>query len=368
MELIRALYRLDVEPAQAAERAEALALEQTVELPRTAIRDPVVEGEVLGRVEEVRTLPGGGALATVAFPVETTGFEPSQLLNVLFGNSSLERDVELVDVLLPPSLLSALGGPRFGVEGIRKVLEAYGRPLTCTALKPMGLGPDALARICFRFARAGVDVIKDDHGLADQPFCPFEPRVHACQAAVAQVGRETGHHAVYAPNLSGPPERVLRQLRLAQQVGVGAVLVAPMLVGIPVFWQLVREEAAVPVLAHPAFAGGPLIAPDAFLGRLLRAFGADAVIYPHSGGRFSYGPETCRRLADRLREPWSGLRAALPVPAGGIELERVEEVAAFYGPDVMLLIGGSLYEAGDALEERTREFVERVHSVAQATK
>jgi ribulose-bisphosphate carboxylase large chain len=232
----------------------------------------------------------------------------------------------------------------------------------------MGLAPDALARICSRFARAGVDVIKDDHGLADQPFCPFEARVHACQAAIAQAGRETGHHAVYAPCLSGPPDRVVRQLRLAQQIGVGAVLVAPMLIGIPVFWQLVREEAAVPVLAHPAFAGGPRIAPDAFLGRLFRAFGADAVIYPHSGGRFSYGPETCRRIADRLREPLSGLRTSLPVPAGGIQLERVEEVSAFYGPDVMLLIGGSLYEAGDALEERTRMFVERVRATAQATK
>jgi ribulose-bisphosphate carboxylase large chain len=360
MEPLRALYRLDVEPAQAAERAETLALEQTVELPRAAVREPVVEAEVLGRVEEVRALPEGGVLATLAFPVETTGFEPSQLLNVLFGNSSLEPDVELVDVLLPPSLLSALGGPRFGVEGIRKVLGAYGRPLTCTALKPLGLGPDALARICLGFARAGVDVIKDDHMLADQPFCPFEARVHACQAAVAQVGRETGHHAVYAPNLSGPPDRVVRQLRLAQQIGVGAVLVAPMLVGIPVFWQLVREEAAVPVIAHPAFAGGPRIAPEAFLGRLFRAFGADAVIYPHSGGRFSYGLGTCRRIADRLREAWSGLRPALPVPAGGIQLERVDEVTAFYGSDVMLLIGGSLYEAGDALEQRTRMFVERL--------
>jgi ribulose-bisphosphate carboxylase large chain len=84
------------------------------------------------------------------------------------------------------------------------------------------------------------------------------------------------------------------------------------------------------------------------------------VIYPHSGGRFSYGLETCRRIADRLREAWSGLRAALPVPAGGIQLERVDEVTAFYGSDVMLLIGGSLYEAGDALEQRTRMFVERV--------
>ena len=63
--------------------------------------------------------------------------------------------------------------------------------------------------------------------------------------------------------------------------------------------------------------------------------------------------------------PWQGLAPILPVPAGGMTVERVPEMLRFYGRDVMLLIGGSLLEAGDgsaqlapALLARTRAFTE----------
>ena len=104
--------------------------------------------------------------------------------------------------------------------------------------------------------------------------------------------------------------------------------------------------------------------PETLLGTIFRLFGADAVIYPHWGGRFGYSADVCRNLAERLRCTWNSVRPALPVPAGGMALERAAELIAFYGVDTMLLIGGSLYEAGDALYERSRSCVEAVHRTA----
>jgi ribulose-bisphosphate carboxylase large chain len=49
-----------------------------------------------------------------------------------------------------------------------------------------------------------------------------------------------------------------------------------------------------------------------------------------------------------------------------MSVERASEVVDFYGPDAMLLIGGSLYDAGDALLERTRSFVEAVSQAGSA--
>ena len=43
MELLRVTYRLEVPAAQAEARAAAVALEQTVEVPRPAVRDAFVE-------------------------------------------------------------------------------------------------------------------------------------------------------------------------------------------------------------------------------------------------------------------------------------------------------------------------------------
>ena len=364
MEAMRVTYRMHVAPPEAEQRAEAIALEQTVEVPRVVVRDAFIEDEVMGRVERVEGDPAGGSLATIDYPVAATALDPCQLVNVIFGNSSLHDDVECVDVEFPASILAALRGPRFGLEGLRKELGVLGRPLTCTAVKPMGQTPKELADLFRTFARAGIDVIKDDHGLAEHPFCPFEERVRACLAAADQVADETGHRALYAPNLNGTPETIFRQLRFAEDAGARAVLVSPMLVGLPVFWELCQRRASIPVLAHPAFAGAQRIAPEVVFGRLFRLFGADAVIYVNFGSRFSYSREACRTIADRLLEPMGGVLPSLPVPAGGILVEGVTEVLDFYGRDAMLLVGGNLQVEPDAIFERSRAFVEAVRGYA----
>ncbi len=367
-EWMRVRYRLSAASsrAEARARAEELALEQTVEVPRRAVREAFVENEVLGRVDDVGPDAAGAWLATIAYPAATTAFDPAQLVNVLFGNSSLHDDIECVDAELPPSLLASLRGPRFGIAGLRETLGVHDRPLTCTAIKPMGLSPKALAELLREFARAGIDVVKDDHGLADHAFCPFEERVEACLAAAAEVAEQTGQRTLYVPNLSGTPETVFARLRFAEEHGARAVMASPMLIGLPSFWELCQRRASVPVLAHPAFGGVGRIAPELLFGRLFRLFGADAVIFVSFGSRFRADRAACRRLAENLVAPWGALRPALPVPAGGIALENAREVAGFYGRDCMLLIGGSLQVEPGAVVRRSRAFVEAVRAGAGA--
>jgi ribulose-bisphosphate carboxylase large chain len=323
----------------------------------------VVEREALGRVERLEADPAGGFRATLAYPVGATGLDPAQCLNVVFGNSSLHEDVRCLDVEPGPELLAALGGPRHGIEGLRKAAGVFDRPLTCTAVKPMGLATEALAELAQTFARAGIDVVKDDHGLADQGWSPFRERVVACLAAVARAADETGHETVYVPNLIGTPERVRDAQRFAEDAGARAVLAAPMLLGLPSFFELCRRSS-VPVIAHPAFGGAPRIAPEALFGRIFRLFGADAVIFVSFGSRFDQGEAACRGIAERLRGPLGGLLPSLPVPAGGIELESAARVVEFYGRDAMLLVGGSLQLEPGALFERSRRFARAVRDAA----
>jgi ribulose-bisphosphate carboxylase large chain len=359
-EVLRVTYRLAANVAAAEARAEQIAREQTVEVPREVLRDARLAQRVVGRVEVVAE-DAGGARIEIAYPVETTALDPAQLLNIVFGMTSLQPDVQCVAIEPPPSLCRALGGPRFGIEGLRKAVGVERRALTCTAVKPMGLSPDALAARMRIFARAGLDVVKDDQGLADHAFCPFEARVRACLAAVEQVADETGHRTLYAPNLIGAPETLFTQLRAAEDFGARAVMASPLLVGLPAFAELCRR-ASVPVLAHPSFGGALRFSPAALFGTLYRLYGADAVIFVGYAGRYGTPREACRALVARLRGPLCGLNPALPVPGGGIALDQIPEIVSFYGRDAMILIGGSLLAAPDdaALYERSREFVRRV--------
>lgn len=354
------VYRLHVAAEQAAHRARLLAIEQSIEMPPEAVGDGRVLGEVLARVERVDLQADGTSLARLRLACETVCEDAGQLMNMLFGNCSLQPDVELVDVEVPESLALAFGGPSLGIDGLRRQTGALGRPLTCTALKPIGSSTDQLAALSRTFAQAGIDVIKDDHGWANQASSPFAERVAACQRVVRQTNEASGRRTVYAPSLSGTLVQMRRQIELARSHDVATFLIAPLVCGVATFNALKREHCDVAFIAHPALAGAGRMAPAVLLGKLLRLFGADAVIFPNHGGRFTYTAATCQAIAGNNRAPWHGLRKSLPVPAGGMSVERVPELKREYGVDSMLLIGGSLLIARDRLAERSRAFVEAV--------
>lgn len=358
MQSLEATYHIQSSPDQIEARAEALAIEQSIEMPPSAVRQQEILREVLAQVASIQEAEEGHYRVVVRFARQTTAFETAGLLNVLFGNCALQEDIALVDLKLPSELLSAFAGPRFGIAGLRQLTQVHDRPLTCSALKPQGLSPTQLAELALTFALGGIDIVKDDHGLTNQPYAPFAERVAIIQKAIAEANAQTGGHTLYAPMLTGSPKTLLERLQIARQAGVRVVLVAPMLMGLPAFTEL-AEDLEMAVLAHPAFAGHR-IAPPLMLGKLFRLLGADATIFPNYGGRFAYSTETCMNLAQAARAPWEHLRPTLPVPAGGMTVERVEEMVSFYGSDSMLLIGGNLLAAGDKLLERTQAFVQKV--------
>lgn len=350
------LYHVESTAEAIASRAAAIAVEQSVEVSLAVIDDAFVREAVCGRVEDIRELDGGRFEVRIGLATATTGAEPGQLLNMLFGNTSLQPDVTLHDVLFPADLARAFAGPNHGIAGLRRRLSAERRALTCAALKPQGLSHDRLAALAGRLAQGGVDIIKDDHGLADQSYSRFADRVPACAAAVRRANDASGGRSRYAPSLSGDLDRLRHQIRIAAAEGVDTVLIAPMLVGLPAFHRLVQDFPEMAFLAHPAMAGAARIAPALLLGRLFRMLGADATIFPHAGGRFHYTLDECRNLAEVARGPFHGLNPTLPVPAGGMTRARVPEILEVYGPDMMVLIGGDLLAAGDSLVEAARGF------------
>lgn len=357
---ITATYAIAASAEDIEARARNLAIEQSVEMPLDAIDDETVLGEIVGEVESIAPEAPGVYRVKVGLAAATMGADPGQLMNMLFGNSSLHDFVRLDDVDMPPAFAKAFGGPRQGAEGLRRRVGAEHRAITCAALKPQGLSPDKLADLAGRLAAGGVDYIKDDHGLADQAYSPFAARVAACARAVRRASRATGHPTRYAPNLSGDLDRLRRQLRIARDEGIDTVMVAPMISGLPAFHTLTREHPDIAFLAHPALGGAARIAAPLLLGKLFRLFGADATIFPSHGGRFGYSARVCAAIADRAREPWHGLEPALPVPAGGMTLERLPALIDFYGARTMILIGGGLLAAREHLTARTAAFVAEV--------
>ena len=355
-ERLTAIYHVRESADRIAARALGIAVEQSVEMPVAPITDRNVLDNIVGRIDAIADLGGGVFEVKIGLAVATTGLEAGQLLNMLFGNTSMHPDVVLHDAVLPATVLDAFGGPRHGLAGLRARAGASNRALTCSAIKPQGLPPKELAAIAGQLAKGGLDFIKDDHGLADQRYSPFATRVPLIAEAVAAAGTRT----VYVPSLSGHLEQMRGQMEIARAAGLNTVLIAPMIAGLATFHQLVRDNPDIAFMAHPAMTGSGQIAPPLLFGKLFRLLGADAVVFANHGGRFGYTTATCRALAQTALAPWNGLKDSVPVPAGGMTLARVPEMLQFYGQDVMLLIGGDLLSAGDRMAEEAAKFQQAV--------
>lgn len=364
-------YRLWVDSeAHASAAAAAIAREQTVEVPH-GVGGAELQARLLGRVGDVADAGEGRFDVSISYPLEVVGTQLPQLVNVAYGNVSLMNGVRVVDVELPAAALEALPGPRLGIEGLRALVGAgQGRPLVSVAIKPVGRTAAELAELAVTFVRAGVDVIKDDHGLVDQSAAPFAERVQRVGAAVHEENARLGRRCAYFPNVTGPVDGLARRLEVARAADCPGVVLCPGLLGLDVMRSVASGSGPVAIMAHPSHAQTAPgrregIAPDVLLGVLYRVAGADAVVYVNALGRFSWPVQVCERINERLRAPLGALRPSFPVPAGGVRAEDAGRWLERYGADTMLLIGGSLLGQDDLLGA-TRRVVEAAHAVDPA--
>jgi len=365
-------YRLAGDERTALERANDICIEQTVEFPADLVPRGPIREQIFGRIESFSRLDETHCQAEISFAVEISGFELPQLLNVLFGNISIKPGIRVESIRLPQTLLSAFKGPRYGRQGLRTCTGIEQRPLLCTALKPMGLSPYQLAELAYKFALGGVDLIKDDHGLANQSFCPFEERVARCAEAVLRANQETGRRCMYFPNITSPADKLLKNAHYARSAGASGLVITAGLTGLDAMRSLADDAGiGLPIMSHPAFIGSFVTSDEqgishyALYGQLMRLAGADASIYPNYGGRFSFSKTACCSIIEGTGVEMGHILPIFPAPGGGMSLGRIPEMNACYGKEVIYLIGGDLHRQGSDLVRNTRHFVEKVEEEAR---
>lgn len=356
-----ATYYLEM-PAEAdvLAKAASYAVGQTI---GTWVEVPGVTSEMrdryLGRVVKVLEAPpvdlatqtglASGYFVQIALP--TVNFGPSipMLLATAIGNdSSTSVQAKLVDLELPDAYAEALVGPRFGVEGVRKLVGAPDRPLLLNMIKPCtGLTPEAGAQIFYDTALGGVDLIKDDELMGNPSFSPVVERVKAYLGAADRARDVTGRNVVYIPNVTERPDRMLDTARAAVDAGAQAVMVAYATVGYGGL-QTLAETVGVPVLAHYAAAGpyfeGPgtgMSAPLA-LGLLPRLAGADMAVTITPYGGYPLRRLQYLKMIQQLTLPRPHVAPTFPLIGGGVHPGTVETYVGELGTDIILGAGGAI--------------------------
>ena len=312
-------------------------------------------------------------VARILYLVDTTALEATQFLNVVFGNSSLQPHIWVVDVELCPTLYDVFTGPQFGLQGIRELVHTKARPMIQAVVKPMGTPNEELARMCGAYTRGGADVIKDDHGISNQSFSQYKDRVKRCATMVQEMNATHGTHTLYAANVSGDGTDVIDRAYFAKEAGATALMVASGLVGFGWLYKLaIDKKLGLPIIHHPAYSGGFVspgtsgVADYLQLGLLPRIFGADMPIFVSYGGRFTFTEEQCKRISNYIKQPMALMKAACPAPGGGVTDARLNELVKLYGNDTMFLVGGDMFRRGPDIEANMAYFVERLTDLSES--
>src|SRR4029078_224955 len=120
-EFLTAVYEVPGPETEARARAERICLDQTIEADADLLA-PALRPKILGRLEQIQPLAAGRYEATIRYAGDLVGKDLSDLLNLVFGTSSLRSDVRLLSFSLTPTLLSSWRGPRYGLVGLRQAV------------------------------------------------------------------------------------------------------------------------------------------------------------------------------------------------------------------------------------------------------
>jgi 2,3-diketo-5-methylthiopentyl-1-phosphate enolase len=378
-----ATYRCFDEKADFHKKAQSIAVGLTVgswtDLPEAK---KSTMAKHLGLVIDVKIHePEEAAAATeryadiqIAYPDINFSRDIPALLVTVFGKLSMDGRIKLMDLRFSAAFLSAFSGAKFGVDGVRKLLGVQDRPLLMSIFKSV-IGHDiaGLREQFLQQALGGVDLIKDDEILFENPLTPIEKRVAVCLEAAKEAKQITGQSLLYAVNLTGPTSRLAEQAEKAIDAGANAILFNVLAYGFDTLHELsANPNISVPIMAHPAMAGAfypsPYhgIAASLILGKLMRLAGADLVLFPspygsvvmprienmaikqtllttHLSEDYIYSHDEVNRASNAPSPKQVTLAASFPVPSAGIHPGLVPLILQDFGQEVVVNAGGGVH-------------------------
>ncbi|PLW77245.1 RuBisCO large subunit C-terminal-like domain-containing protein [Cohaesibacter celericrescens] len=368
MDRFEITYRLFADDQSDAEdRAANIALEDTVEIPRDVVPVGYIEDVVLGKVEAVEQEGEDSWLSRISYHIDAVGHELPQLLNVILGNASILKGVKAIAITANDDIKARFPGAQFGVDGLRKLTGRKSGGYVCPVIKPQGSSSERLAHLCYLTARAGADIVKEDHGLANQDAAPFRDRVKLAAEAVNLANRERANEgettkSLYFANIGGHSDQVRDLAYYAQDAGAHGILLIPGLFGFDAMNRLAQDtDFNLPIMAHPSHLGPYVLSPDfgyghgMLFGDLMRLAGADISVFPNHGGRFGFSVAECEEIVSRCRTSGGLGKAILPSPGGGMSIERLPDMKDLYGEDCVYLLGGSLLRYGDKIGDAIKQ-------------
>ena len=281
----------------------------------------------------------------------------------IFGMKAL-KNLRLVDAALPAAYLKGFKGPHFGMEGIRKMMEIRGRPLTGAVPKPkIGFSAKEHAEIGYETWMGGFDFVKDDENLTSTSFNRFDERVKYMTKLRDKAEKETGEKKSAFLNITADVETMKKRADLLVEYGWNYAMIDVVVAGTASVMTMRNycSDLDLAIHAHRAFHSafdrnkkhGMTMY---FLAKLMRLIGVSQIHTGTAVGKLTGTRTESILLADLLRkqkiqevphqclaQDWGTIKNAFPVSSGGLHPGLVPDVLDIYGTDLVLLVSGGIH-------------------------
>jgi len=330
---------------------------------------------------KISRLIGSDGSGYVQLAIEASNYDPEVggincLLSDIAGNifdMKILDNVKLLDLNFPKYWVEAYKGPKFGLEGTRKLagIEKENRPLIGAITKPnIGLDAKTYAKLAYETALGGIDFIKDDEALVSPKYCPLEDRVSAVMEAIDRAKQQTGKETLYAANITTRQDRIVELAEKAIQAGANHLMVCGPYIGYGGMQALAEDPSIkVPIhthrVGHAAYTRNPKHGMDAALwSKLMRMCGADQLHIGSVEGKFYYDKLETQRTIGALRQSWLHIRPTMPVSSAGNRPGNIRVSIDMLGNDMMFLAGGGIHGHPDGSTAGARAMMAAVRAAA----
>ena len=281
----------------------------------------------------------------------------------IFGMKTL-NNLRLLDISFPKNIVNKYKGPKYGINGIRKLLNIEKRPLLGTIVKPkVGLNEREHAKVCQEAWLGGLDIVKDDENLTNMTFNKFDKRTEETLKLRDVVEKETGEKKIYMPNITAKLSIMKKRADIVKDNGGEYVMIDVFTIGFSALQEIrdYIEEIDLVIHAHRAMHaaftrnkthGITMLA----LAKIMRLIGMDQL---HTGtiigkmeGDKQEVLETNKMITQSkvlgnnktlLDQEWLNIKPTLPVASGGLSPLHVPELIEILGKDMVFQFGGGCH-------------------------
>jgi len=301
----------------------------------------------------------------IAYPQEL--FEYSNVPNILssiagnlMGMNAVES-IRLEDISFPKSILNNFKGPRFGIDGIRKIMKVKNRPLVGTIIKPkLGLNTKHHAQSAFESWMGGCDLVKDDENLSSQRFNEFEERLARTLEKANQAEEETGEKKGYMVNVTAETNEMIKRAQLAQDLGSKYIMIDIITAGWAALQTLRNANFKLIIHAHRAMHAAFDRNPDQGISMMVladfaRLIGVDQIHIGTGIGKLEGKIQDIKEIEEeienhlvrhtkkRLEQNWRNIKPVLAVSSGGLHPGHVPFLIKNLGKDLAIQAGGGIH-------------------------